>query len=177
MRFTETPIAGAFAVDLDLRRDERGWFARSWCRQEFVDHGLDGGLVQCNISYNESAGTLRGLHFQKPPKAEAKLVRCVRGAVFDVIVDLRPESRSYRRWHALTLDADAHNALYIPHGVAHGFQTLTDRSEVHYQMSEAFSPEHASGVRWDDQAFAIAWPATPRRIVSAKDAAYPDFAR
>ena len=131
----------------------------------------------CNISFNEHCGTLRGMHFQASPKEEAKVVRCTQGAIFDVIVDLRRDSPAFHRWHASELTADNHHALYIPAGVAHGFQTLTDRSEVHYQMSETFSPAHACGVRWNDPSFAIRWPDAPRRIIAEKDASYPDVGR
>jgi dTDP-4-dehydrorhamnose 3,5-epimerase len=173
MRFTATPIPGVWLIALEPACDERGFFARSWCRQEFLAHGLDADLCQCNLSRNRRAGTLRGLHWSVPPAAEAKLVRCVRGAIFDVVVDLRPGSPTHRRWFAATLDAEGGQALYIPAGLAHGFQTLCDDSDVWYQMSVPFDPACARGARWDDPAFAIAWPAVPERIISARDAAYP----
>lgn len=176
MKIVATPIPGAFLLDLEPHHDQRGWFARSWCSEEFASHGLAAGLVQANISFNERAGTLRGMHYQAEPYGETKVVRCTAGAIFDVIVDLRPDSPTFRRWHALELSAANHRAFYIPRGIAHGFQTLVERSEVHYLMADAYSPAHARGVRWDDPAFAIAWPETARRIISDKDLAYADFA-
>jgi dTDP-4-dehydrorhamnose 3,5-epimerase len=162
-------------IELDRLEDERGFFARSFCRDEFAAHGLRSSFVQCNISFNARRGTLRGLHFQASPHEEAKLVRCTRGAVFDVIVDLRKASATYRQWIAVELGADNHRMLYVPEGFAHGFQTLEDASEVFYQMSETFRPEASRGVRWNDPAFGIDWPlANP--TVSARDADYPDFA-
>ncbi len=176
MRFTATRLAGAVLVDLEPLADERGFFARSWCAREFAAHGLDPALVQCNVSFNRAAGTLRGLHWQDAPHAEAKLVRCTRGRIHDVIVDVRPESPTFRQWLAVELAADAHTALYIPHGFAHGFQSLEDASEVLYHMSDSFHPECARGARFDDPAFAVEWPHAERRTVSAKDLAYPPFA-
>lgn len=174
MRILDTAIEGAKLVELEPIEDQRGFFARSFCRREFEQHGLDPALVQCNVSFNHRRGTLRGMHFQRAPHAEAKLVRCTRGAIYDVIVDLRPQSPSFMRWIPAELSAENRRALYVPRGVAHGFQTLTDDAEVLYQMSEFYAPEAAAGVRWDDPAFAIRWPiAAP--IVSARDRAYPDF--
>lgn len=172
MRFAELPIKGAFLVQLEPIPDERGFFSRSWCRQEFERHGLNPELVQCSISFNKKKGTLRGMHYQGKPHQEAKLVRCTMGAICDVILDLRPESNSYRRWCAVELSAENRDMVYIPEGVAHGFQTLADDTEVFYQMSEFYHPECALGVRWDDPAFGIEWPlAEP--IVSDKDLSYP----
>ncbi len=176
MKLAATPIPGAFLLDLEPHQDHRGWFARSWCSETFARHGLVATLVQANISFNNRAGTLRGMHYQAEPHGETKVVRCTAGAIVDVIVDLRPESPTFLRWHAAELSAANHRAFYIPHGVAHGFQTLADASEVHYLMADAFNPTHARGVRWDDPAFAIAWPQAERRIISEKDLAYPDFA-
>nr|WP_241697592.1 dTDP-4-dehydrorhamnose 3,5-epimerase [Mariprofundus sp. NF] len=156
--------------------DERGFFARSWCRDEFEEHGLNSNLVQCNISYNSSKGTLRGMHFQLPPHEEAKLVRCIRGAIYDVIVDLRPASPTYCQWQGVELNESNRSALYIPEGFAHGFLTLTDDAEVFYQMSSVFVPGSAAGIRWDDPTFAIHWPEQPQ-CLSDKDQTYPDFVK
>jgi dTDP-4-dehydrorhamnose 3,5-epimerase len=174
MLFTELELAGAFIVDLEHREDPRGFFARTFCRDEFEAHGLVGDFVQCNTSFNARRGTLRGLHFQHAPHEEIKLVRCTSGVILDVIVDLRPESATYCRWKAVELSAANGRALYIPRGFAHGFQTLADRSEVYYQMAERYYPGSAAGVRWDDPAFGIDWPVTPP-ILSDKDASYANF--
>lgn len=174
MIFTPTPLAGVLAVDLERREDERGFFARSWCRREFQAHGLADGLVQCSVSFNRRRGTLRGMHHQVAPHREAKLVRCTMGALYDVVLDLRPDSPTYRRWHGMELSAGNRSALYIPPGVAHGFQTLDDNTEVFYQMDEFFAPDCARGVRWNDPAFAIAWP-LPDPILSERDRGYPDY--
>lgn len=174
MRFTETPLAGAFVVEVEERRDERGFFARSYCALEFEAHGIAMPVAQCNVSFNHRRGTVRGMHFQIAPAAECKLVRCTRGAIQDVIVDLRQESPTRGRWFGVELSADNHRGLYIPDGFAHGFQTLTDDAEVFYQMSEFFSPDHARGVRWNDPAFGIMWPLEVTSI-SEKDQIYPDY--
>ncbi len=160
---------------LEPSADERGWFARTWCAREFAGAGLESRLVQCSLSSTPRRGTLRGLHYQATPHAEAKLIRCLRGAIFDAIVDLRPGSPSYRKTFSAELSAANRLALFVPAGCAHGFQTLTDDCEVWYQMSEDHHPESVRGIRWDDPAFAIAWPVLPP-ILSARDAAYPDFA-
>ena len=174
MRFTETPLRGAFVVELDLLADERGHFARTFDRDEFAAHGLDPAVVQCNTSFNARRGTLRGMHYQADPDGEAKLVRCTRGSVFDVAVDLRPGSETFRRWFGVELSAGNGRMLYIPVGMAHGFQSLEDGCELHYQMSHHYVPEAARGVRFDDPAFGIEWPlADP--IVSERDRAFPDF--
>jgi dTDP-4-dehydrorhamnose 3,5-epimerase len=175
MRFTELELPGLFLVELELFQDERGFFARSWCQSEFAEHGLNPQLVQCNISFNDRQGTLRGLHYQSAPHAEDKLVRCTRGRIFDVAVDLRPESPTYLRWFGIELTQDNLRMLYIPKGFAHGFQTFVDQSEVFYQMSQAYHPQSARGVRWDDPAFGINWPSAAQRIISQKDQDYPDF--
>ena len=172
MKFLPTPLAGAFVVELEPSRDERGDFARTFCEQEFGARGLATRWPQMNRSVNRRKGTLRGLHFQAAPHAEAKLVRCVRGALFDVIVDLRPDSPTRHRWFGAELDAASGRALYVPEGFAHGFQTLTDDCEVLYLMSRPFEPDAARGVRWNDPVLAIAWPlADP--TVSERDAALP----
>ena len=171
MKFTETKLKGAYAVELEPIADERGFFARAWCQNEFAKHGLDSRLVQANISFNKSIHTLRGMHYQSEPHAEAKLVRCTRGALYDVIVDLRPASATFKQWVAVELSAENRTMLYIPEGFAHGFQTLAENTEVFYQMSEFFHPECARGVRWDDPAFKIVWP-DGNRVISEKDRSY-----
>jgi dTDP-4-dehydrorhamnose 3,5-epimerase len=176
--FRETAVAGAFVVEPERVEDERGFFARTFSSAEFAAHGLDARVDQCSTSFNARAGTLRGLHYQIAPHGEAKLVRCTRGAIFDVALDLRTDSASYLRWFGLELSADAGPALFIPDGCAHGFQTLVDASEVLYQISTPYAPSAGRGVRWDDPAFGIEWPAAPPagRTLSARDAEYPDFA-
>ncbi len=176
MRFVETPLPGAWVIELEELGDERGWFARTFDAQEFRARGLNPVVVQCNASFNHRPGTLRGMHYQAAPHGESKLVRCVRGAIFDVAVDLRVDSPTCRDWHGVELSADNRLAFYIPAGLAHGFQTLTDNSEVLYQMGNTYVPEAAMGVRWDDPAFAIEWPAAEGgRIISERDAGYPDL--
>jgi len=176
MRFIETPLNGAWVVDLDLLGDERGWFARTFDAGEFAARGLNPAVVQCNASFNARRGTLRGMHYQAEPHGESKLVRCVRGAIFDVAVDLRGGSPTLRRWHGVELSADNRLAFYIPPGLAHGFQTLSDDAEVLYQMGNPYVPEAARGVRWDDPAFAIEWPVPDgERIVSERDRVFADF--
>jgi dTDP-4-dehydrorhamnose 3,5-epimerase len=172
MKFTELPIPGAYLIEMEPISDERGFFARSWCKREFEQRQLTADLAQCSVSFNAKKGTLRGLHFQAKPFQEAKLVRCTQGAVYDVIVDLRPDSNTYLDWYAAELSAGNRRSLYIPFDVAHGFQTLADDTEVFYQMSEFYHPESARGVRWDDPAIGVNWPlASP--IISAQDASYP----
>lgn len=176
MIFRATAVAGAFVVEPELREDARGAFARTWCREEFAAQGLHPTLAQCSTSWNLRKGTLRGLHFQAPPFAEAKLVRCTRGSMFDVVLDLRPGSPTYLRHDAVTLTWQNRLALYIPEGCAHGFQTLEDGTEVFYQMSAAYAPASSGGVRWDDPAFGIAWPlAAP--ILNERDATLADYRR
>jgi len=174
MRFEALALDGAFLVTPERHEDQRGWFARTFCRDEFVAHGLVGDFVQCSASFNARRGTLRGMHFQRPPHAETKLVRCTRGAVLDVLLDLRPEAPSFRRWQAIELSEANGLAVYVPAGLAHGFQTLTDAAEVLYQIDERYHPDAGGGVRWDDSVFAIAWPIRPP-ILSARDAAYAAF--
>jgi dTDP-4-dehydrorhamnose 3,5-epimerase len=176
MTFTETELEGAFVIDLDRIEDPRGFFARSWCAREFEEHGLNPRLVQCNVSRNGSRGTLRGMHYQVPPHEEAKLVRCTLGAIYDVIVDLRPRSSTYLRSFGSMLSAENHRALYVPEGFAHGFLTLTDESEVFYQMSEFYAPDAARGLRWNDPALAIEWPEAVT-VIAERDRTYPDFQR
>jgi dTDP-4-dehydrorhamnose 3,5-epimerase len=176
MRFEQTPLPGAWLIELDLLGDERGWFARTFDAGEFSERGLSAAVAQCNASFNARRGTLRGMHYQAPPHGESKLVRCVRGAIFDVAVDLRADSPTLRRWHGVELSAENRLAFYIPDGLAHGFQTLSDDAEVLYQMGAPYVAEAARGVRYDDPAFAIDWPAVDGgRIVSERDRAFPDF--
>jgi dTDP-4-dehydrorhamnose 3,5-epimerase len=174
MIFAETRLPGVFEIQIERKCDQRGFFARTWCQQEFAAHGLDSNLVQCSLSYNQKKGTLRGLHYQAEPRAETKLVRCSKGAIYDVVLDLRSGSQTYKRWVGVCLEARKHNALYVPKGCAHGFLTLEDDSEVFYQMSEFYDAESARGVRWNDPAFQIVWPAQAE-IISERDMNYPDF--
>ena len=174
MIFQSTPIPGALLVQLERNTDDRGFFARSWCRNEFERQGIAVDMVQASLSHNRTAGTLRGLHFAWPLSQEAKLVRCERGRVLDVILDLRPASPAFLRHFAVGLDDQQHNALYIPRGVAHGFQTLVDECTVLYMMTDFYRPELADGVRFDDPAFGIAWPLPVTSIVE-RDRRYPDF--
>ena len=174
MLFTETTLAGAVVIDPERQEDQRGFFARSWCQEEFAAHGLPAKIAQCGISYNARKGTLRGMHYQHAPHAEGKLVRCTAGAVYDVIVDLRRQSPTFRQWIALELTAENRRMLYVPEGFAHGFETLTEHAEVFYQISEFYHPESAAGVRWDDPAFGIRWPCPPA-VISPRDGQYEDF--
>lgn len=175
MKFLQTSIAGAFIIDIEPMLDERGFFARSWCQRELEEHGLNPHLAQCSVSYNEKRGTLRGMHFQGKPHEEVKVVRCTQGAIYDVIIDLRPESATFKKWVAVELTAENRRMIYVPPGVAHGFQSLVDRTEVFYQVSEFYYPEYSLSVRWDDPAFGIEWPPVPQRVISARDRMHPDF--
>lgn len=175
MKFRETGIPGAFVVEVEKLGDERGFFARAWCSREFAEHGLNPSLVQANISFNRHKKTLRGMHYQQAPHAEAKLVRCTRGALYDVILDLRPDSPTLGRWLAFELSAESYRMLYIPEGCAHGFQTLEDDTEMFYQHSEFFAPQAATGVMWNDPAFGIEWPYPDDPILSPKDNAWPPY--
>ena len=178
MILEQTPLAGAYVIELELLRDERGHFARTFDAAQFAQGGLDGRVVQASTSFNVRAGTLRGMHYQAAPHGEVKLIRATRGAVFDVIVDLRRDSATFRGWFGVELDAASGRSLYVPVGCAHGFQTLVDDTEVLYQMSYHYVPEAARGVRFDDPAFAIEWPEPPigGRVVTDRDRGYPDFA-
>jgi dTDP-4-dehydrorhamnose 3,5-epimerase len=167
-------LPGAFVIELQKHEDERGFFARSWCQKEFAAHSLNSRTVQCNVSFNKVKGTLRGMHYQVVPCAEAKLVRCTRGAIYDVIIDLRRESRTYKQYLSEVLSSNNYKALFIPEGFAHGFQTLEDNSEVFYQMSEFYSPEHQRGVRYNDHTFRISWP-IEATVISDRDCNYEDF--
>ena len=174
MIFRETKLKGAFIIEPERQEDERGFFARTFGQEEFKAHGLNPRLVQCNISFNKNKGTLRGMHYQIAPYEEVKLVRCTMGAIYDVIIDLRADSPTYKQWFAVELTAENRRMLYIPEGFAHGFQTLEDNTEVFYQMSEFYNPESSKGIRWDDPAFNIRWPSN-KRIISPRDQQYPDF--
>lgn len=174
MKFAPTPLAGVYLVEAERLTDERGFFARTWCADELRAHGLDAELSQCSISFNSRAGTLRGMHWQAEPHAEAKLVRCTQGAIHDVALDLRPDSATFKQWYAAILTADNRSTLFIPPGVAHGFLTLSDDSEVLYQISTPYHAASACGLRWDDPAFGIVWPTTPR-LISSRDQSYPDY--
>ncbi len=204
MLFTETKLKGAFLIEPEKLEDERGFFARSFCAREFEEHGLNPRVVQCNISYNVRKGTLRGMHYQVAPYEEAKLVRCTTGGIYDVIIDLRPNSNTYCQWigfelssprsplptncsplaahssqptaHCSPLTAHCYRMLYVPEGFAHGFLTLQDNTEVFYQMSEFYAPDTARGLRWNDPAFGIEWPLEPA-VLSEKDRNYPEFSR
>ena len=174
MIFQGTKIAGVFEIEVERKSDERGFFARSWCRQEFETHGLISDLAQCSVSFNLHKGTLRGMHYQAASHAEAKLIRCTRGSIVDVAVDLRPTSKTFKEWASATLTSENHRMLYVPKGCAHGFLTLEDNCEVFYQISEFYAPEAGRGVRWNDPAFGILWPGEVK-VISPRDASYPDF--
>jgi dTDP-4-dehydrorhamnose 3,5-epimerase len=178
MIFKATELAGAFVVEQELFEDVRGFFARIWSEREFAAQGLNARLAECNLSFNRRRGTLRGMHFQRAPHAQAKLVRCTMGAIYDVIIDLRPDSQTFKSWFGTELTAANRRMLYVPEGFAHGFQTLADETEVLYQVSDVFAPELGDGVRWDDPAFGIVWPENggEERIIIGRDREYADFA-
>jgi len=174
MKFIPTGLAGACTIEIEKLKDERGFFGRAFCSDEFARNGLSSTFVQCNVSFNARKGTLRGMHFQEKPHEEAKLVRCTRGAIYDVVADIRRGSPTFGRWVGLELAADNHRMIYVPQGCAHGFQSLEDDCEVFYQMSETYRPGLSRGMRWNDPLFAIRWPiADP--VLSQRDATYPDF--
>lgn len=174
MKFNQTKLKGVFEIEIEPHADERGFFARSWCQTEFEQHGINPRLVQCNISYNYRKGTLRGMHFQAEPYPEAKLVRCTRGGVYDVVLDLRRDSPTFKDWIGVELTANESNAIYVPAGCGHGFITLEDGVEVAYQMSEVYHSDLACGVRWDDPQFGVQWPLAVE-VISERDRTYPDF--
>jgi dTDP-4-dehydrorhamnose 3,5-epimerase len=177
MIFTETKLSGAYIINLEPNEDERGFFARTYCEREFKRLGLKPCSAQCNLSYNQKKGTLRGMHYQADPFSEAKLITCLTGAIYDVIIDLRPDSTTYGQWFSSEIRASRRRSmLYVPEYFAHGFQTLEDDTEVFYQMSEFYYPESARGLRWNDPAFNIDWP-EGQRLISVKDQSYPDFVR
>lgn len=176
MTFTETALRGAFVIDLTPYHDARGFFARTFCQHEFERHGLNPMVAQCNLSFNLRAGTIRGMHFQKAPAREAKLIRCVRGAIYDVIIDLRLESATYAQYITVPLDSASRRALYVPESFAHGFQTLVGDTEVEYQMSEFYTPDSSAGFRFDDPALSIHWPQEVS-VISEQDLSWPAFVR
>lgn len=175
MIFTPTELDGAYVIDVEPREDERGFFARAWAQDEFAELGLSTEVVQANIAFNLRNGTLRGMHFQRDPHAEVKVVRCTRGALYDVIVDLRPSSPTHTRWIGVELTAENRRMLYVPKGFAHGYQTLADDTEAYYQVSAAYAPDAEGGVRWDDPAFGIDWPDPEPPVMSEKDRTWPDY--
>jgi dTDP-4-dehydrorhamnose 3,5-epimerase len=174
MTFTETPLPGAFIIDIATLADERGFFARTWAADELTKRGLDPTVVQCNVAWNPLKGTLRGMHFQRAPYEEVKIIRCTRGSLFDVIVDLRPESRTFRNWTSVELNAESRRMLYVPKGFAHGYLTLTDDVEAYYHVSSPYTPACAGGVAWDDPVFGIKWPFAPA-LISERDRTWPRF--
>lgn len=174
MIFTETKLRGAYIIDLELREDDRGYFARCFCEREFAAHGLITHFPQCNTSWNVRAGTLRGMHYQLEPHGEVKLIRCTKGRLVDVIIDVRPDSETYLQHVMVELTQANHRMLYVPVGFAHGYQALEDGTEAHYMVGEFYTPTHERAVRWNDPAFGIEWPITPP-ILSEKDAVHPDF--
>jgi len=175
MIFRETKLRGAFIIEPQRLEDERGFFARTWCAREFEEHGLSTRLAQCSIAFNKQAGTLRGMHYQAAPHLEAKLVRCTAGAIYDVLIDLRPDSPTFKQHLPVVLTAENRKMIYVPEDFAHGLLTLEDDTEVLYQISEFYAPEYARGVRYNDPAFAIEWPIEVR-VISERDRNYPDFA-
>ena len=175
MKFTETGLDGAFVIEIEPRLDERGFFARGWCRREFEAAGIRINFVQANIAFSKNKGTLRGMHFQRAPHAECKLWRCVRGAIFDVMIDLRLNSPTFKKWFGIELTSDNHKMTLIPEGFAHGYLTTADNTEVFYLVSAFYTPEAEGGVRWDDPAFGVRWPMTDNLIISEKDKNWPDF--
>ena len=175
MKFQETKLAGVFELQIEPHSDERGFFARTWCEKEFKDKGLNPALVQCSISLNTRKGTLRGMHYQAAPFPETKVVRCTQGAIYDVVLDLRPASVTFKDWIGVVLSAQKRNMIYVPAGCAHGFLTLENEAEIFYQISEFYHSESARGVRWNDPAFRIHWP-DKVEVISERDANYPDFA-
>ncbi len=175
MIFAETDLRGAYVIDLEKIEDERGFFARAWCAREFSEHGLEARIAQCNTSSNKRKGTIRGMHLQRPPHEEVKMIRCIRGALYDVIIDLREDSPTYKRWFGVELTQENRKMLYVPAGFAHGFQTMSDDTEAFYMVSEFYTPGAEAGVRWDDHVFGMEWPLGSPTEISEKDASWPDF--
>jgi dTDP-4-dehydrorhamnose 3,5-epimerase len=175
MIFLETKLRGAFVIQLEKMEDQRGFFARAWCRKEFEEHGLNSDLAQANIAFSRKKGTLRGMHYQVSPYQEAKSVRCINGAIFDVAIDLRPESSTYKDWIGVELTADNYKMLYVPENFAHGYQTLTENTGVFYQVSQFYSPDHERGISWNDPLFGIQWPIADDVVISEKDHSWPDY--
>lgn len=175
MNFIDTAVKDAFIIDIEKKTDDRGFFARTWCKKEFEERGLKVDIVQSNLSFNKRKGTLRGLHYQLSPYAETKLVRCTKGAIYDVIIDLRSHSPTFRHWIGVELTEDNYRMLYVPEGFAHGYQTLQDNSEVVYHVSQCYVPNAEHGIRWDDPSFEIDWPITEERTISSKDQMWPNY--
>ena len=175
MLFIETKIKGAFVVELEKYSDDRGFFSRAWCQKEFKEQGINSRFVQANIGFSKNSGTIRGIHYQIAPFEEAKLVRCIRGAIFDVVLDLRPELPSFKQWFGIELSDENRKMLYVPEGCAHGYQTLVDNTEVFYQVSQVYSPESERGIRWNDPEFDIEWPIDEDLVISEKDQNWLDF--
>jgi dTDP-4-dehydrorhamnose 3,5-epimerase len=176
MIFKETELHGAYIIDIEPIEDSRGFFARAWATDEFAEQGLNSSLVHVNLAYNHRSGTLRGMHYQVAPYEEAKFIRCTRGAIYDIIIDLRRDSPTYKKWTGVELTAENRRAFYVPEGFAHGYQTLVDDTETFYLVSQHYSPESERGVRWDDPTFAIEWPKSDSRVISDKDRSWPDYA-
>ncbi len=174
MIFIKTKLAGSYVIDLEPIEDERGFFVRSWDKKIFQELGLDSGLVQCSVSFNKTRGTLRGMHYQSPPYEESKLVRCTKGSIYDVIIDIRLKSNTFKQWFSIELTSDNYKMLFIPTGFAHGFQTLENNTEVFYQISNYYMPQYSKGIRWNDENFNINWPITDP-IISKKDLSFPAF--
>lgn len=177
MIFNSTELEGAFIIELEKRSDERGFFSRAWCRREFEEHGLVPLIMQSNLSYSRKKGTLRGMHFQTSPFEETKVVQCIKGALYDVIIDLRPDSATFGKWIAVELRAEDHKMIYVPRGFAHGFMTLQDETEAFYHVSQFYAPGHEGGIRWNDPAFNVKWPEIEDLVISDKDRTWPDFKR
>ncbi len=174
MIFKETKLKGAYVIDIEKLNDERGFFARAWCQKEFIDNGLESNLAQVNVSYNKVKGTLRGMHYQMSPYQEVKIVRCTKGAIYDVIIDLRAESPTFKKWIGVELTSDNYRLLYVPEDFGHGFQTLVDNTEITYQVSQFYSPGAERGIRWNDPVLEIDWPLKPS-MISDKDKNWPDY--
>lgn len=176
MKFIPTELAGAYIIEVEPMEDERGFFARSWCAEELRNHGLEPNLAQCSVSFNRKKGTLRGMHYQGAPYEETKVVRCTAGSIYDVIVDVRPASPTFKQWISVELSAENRRMIYVPTGFAHGFQSLVENTEVFYMVSEFYQPEYSRNVRWNDPKIAIEWPPEEHRVISPRDRDYPDFA-
>jgi len=174
MKFSETPLIGAFEIEIEKIEDERGFFARTWDKNEFIKRKLDSEFVQSNISSNKKKGTIRGMHYQSKPYEETKIIRCTKGAIYDVIIDLRPNSLTFKKWFAIELSENNYKILYVPKGFAHGYQTMEDYSEVSYQVSQYYNADNEEGVRWNDKPFQIKWPLKPT-MISKKDLSFPNF--
>jgi dTDP-4-dehydrorhamnose 3,5-epimerase len=175
MIFRKTNLKGVFIIELEKHKDDRGYFARTWCENEFKANGLNSKLAQANTALSVQKGTLRGMHYQIAPYEETKIIRCIRGSVFDVVIDIRPDSITYCQWLGIELSSENHTMLYVPEGFAHGYKTLRNNSEVFYLVSQFYTPDAERGIRWDDPAFSIKWPETSDLIISEKDKNWPDY--